>query len=243
MGQRLVVTIKDKGEDKMKIYYHWSAYTGATFEELNNLWFYAIKPLKKAGKSTDEILLGIIHYLEGNVDLAHKAWIEKLYPDGSCQRSCHGGIDGGKDSDEWKYITGLYPNEKFDPDVDRNNGLVSMSPKGMDEAQSWSEGNASIDLYYETYTHDVNWPMHVADKEEYVKERNYDRNGDCEIEPDERKEFEQEYDQMNVYDGDGIELFEGHCDDIKKNWYKWDELCNNSGLFRDTKGTIWEATI
>ena len=76
MGQRLVVTIKNKGEDKMKIYYHWSGYTMSTFEELQKLWD-IIKPLKKAGKSTEEILLGIIHGLEGNVDKNFQTWQQK----------------------------------------------------------------------------------------------------------------------------------------------------------------------
>lgn len=253
MGQRLVVSIKDKGVDKMKIYYHWSAYTASTFEELNKLWNDCIKPLKKAGKSTEEILLGIIKYLEGDVDETFKSWLEKLHPEQAI-RSCHGGIGYFNKDSKWddkvqkpnlelEYIQSLYPGETFSTDVDRNNGLVYMSKDGMEDAQSWSEGNASIDLYYETYTHDVNWPMHVADKEEYVKERNYDRNGDCEIEPDERKEFEQEYDQMNVYNGDGIELFEGKCDDIGKNWETWHRITGNGGLFRDTKGVVWEATM
>lgn len=252
MGQRLVVTIKDKGEDKMKIYYHWSAYTSSTFDELNKLWNNCIKPLKRAGKSTDEILLGIIHYLEGDVDEEMKKWIQGFAP--SMKRSCHGGIGYFNKDSKWddkvqkpnlelEYIQSLYPGETFDTQPDRNNGLVYMSKDGMEDAQSWSEGNASIDLDYEIYTHDVNWPMHVADREEYVKEMNYERNGDSEIEPDERKELEQEYDNMAVYEGDGIKLFEGKCDDIAANWAEWQRLTGNGGTFKDTRGVVWEATM
>ena len=37
MGQRLVVTVKSKGEDLAKIYYHWSAYTYSALLETRNI--------------------------------------------------------------------------------------------------------------------------------------------------------------------------------------------------------------
>lgn len=226
MGQRLVVTISADNEPKMKIYYHWSAYTISAFDELKTLWD-IIKPLKRAGKTTEEILLGIIHGLEGNVDEAHKKWLEANYP--GLVRSCHGGIDGGKDSDEWEYITSLYPNETFSTDVDRNNGLVAMSDKGMDEMQSLSEGNAGIDIDSETFYNDINWPYHG--KEDYVEADNRDR-----------KEREQEYDEMPTCKGDGQDLFEGKCDDIEKNMNAISDLVGNGYQFKDSKGTVWELT-
>ena len=235
MGQRLVVTIKDKGEPKMKVYYHWSGYTLSAFDELKTLWG-IIKPLKERGLSTEEILLGIIHGLEGNVDEIHKKWLEANYPDYA--RSCHGGIDGGKDSDEWKYITSLYPNETFSEDVDRNNGLVAMSDKGMNEMQDWSEGNAEINIDTETFSNDIHWPYHG--KEDYIKRCSYERTGD-EADDEASKEYEQEYDLMPTYNGDGLELFEGKCDNIEACLNTVYDLVGNSGYqFKDKKGTVWE---
>lgn len=237
MGQRLVVTIKDKGEPKMKVYYHWSGYTLNAFDELKTLWG-IIKPLKERGLSTEEILLGIIHGLEGNVDEEHKKWLEEHYPDYA--RSCHGGIDGGKDSDEWKYITSLYPNEIFSEDVDRNNGLVAMSDKGMDEMQNLSEGDAEINIDTETFINYVHWPY--DDKEDYVYNCSYHHTGD---KPNDevRKEYEQEYDSIPTYNGNGVELFEGKCDDIDTCLNTVFNLVGNSGHeFKDERGTVWELT-
>ena len=237
MGQRLVVTIKSQDKPKMKIYYHWSGYTMSTFEELQKLWD-IIAPLKKAGKSTDEILLGIIHGLEGNVNEAMKKWLQEMYPDGKYDRCCHGGIDGGKDSDEWKYITSLYPNEHFLEEVDRNEGLVAMSDKGMDDLQSWSEGDAWIDLDTETYGHNINWPYHG--KEDYISRLAYDRYG-AESDEETVDELAQQFDDMAIYDGDGSELFSGACADLRKNADAlFDVVGNSSYEFRDTNDTVWE---
>lgn len=235
MGQRLVVTIKDKGEPKMKIYYHWSAYTLSAFDELNTLWG-IIKPLKARGLSTEEILLGIIHGLEGNVDEVHKKWLEEHWP--NYTRSCHGGIDGGKDSDEWKYITSLYPNETFSEDVDRNNGLVAMSDKGMHEMQDWSEGNAEINIDTETFANDVHWPY--DGEKDYIDRCAYERTGD-ESDLETRNEYKQNYDSMPTYNGDGLELFEGKCDDIETCLNTVYNLVGNSGYeFKDKDGAVWE---
>lgn len=245
MGQRLVITINDGNKPKMKVYYHWSGYTDSTFEELNNLW-HAIKPLKKAGKSTEEILLGIIRYLEGNVDEEHLKWLQKTYPD--YKRSCHGGIGffNKKDTplsneklpnEELAYIQSLYPGETFDTNPDRNNGLVYMSKDGMDDVQSWAEGNASIDLDTETFSHDINWCYHG--KDEFIADLAYERNG--EIDPDTQAELATEYDSLNVYNGDGSELFGGKCDDIEKKWTEWHRLTGSDNSFRDSTGTVWEG--
>lgn len=249
MGQRLVVTITggENHEPKMKIYYHWSAYTASTFDVLNDLWN-AIKPLKRAGKSTDEILLGIIKHLEGNVDEIHKKMLSQLFPD-LPKRSCHGGvgwfnkedklgIDDNRPNEELAYIQSLYPGETFSTDVDRNEGLVYMSKDGMDDAQSWAEGTASIDLDTETFSNDVNWCYHG--KDEFIADLAYERNGG-EPDPDEQAELAKEYDALSVYDGDGLELFEGECEDIVKDWNEWDRLTRGGYRFRDSKGTVWEG--
>lgn len=252
MGQRLVVTIKDKNEPKMKIYYHWSGYTMSAFNELKTLWG-IIKPLKKAGKLTEEILLGIIHGLEGNVDKDFRAWLETnnaANPYGGKLPSCHGGIgffnkkndpfDEKLPNEELAYIQSLYPGETFSTDADRNNGLVYMSPDGMEDVQKWSEGNAEINIDTETFVNDINWTYNS--KEDYVEGISYDRCND-ETDDEARKEYAQGYDNMPTYNGDGSELFEGKCDDIEACFDTIFDLVGNSGCeFKDSKGTVWELT-
>lgn len=259
MGQRLVVTIQDKGEPKMKIYYHWSGYTDSAFAELEDLWYNAIKPLKKAGKSTEEILLGIIKYLETHIDMEHLMWLNR-FADGKngtkIERSCHGGIGFfNKDADpfddkeypnlELEFIQKLYPNETFSTDVDRNEGLVFMSPDGMEDAQKWSEGDAWIDISDEKFGNDVHWLYHGKDA--FIKTNIDDRYGSLEEQDqdDEYKqelnELAQEFDDLKIYEGDGVDIFCGDCDKLAQKHWQWNEVTDNCNRFRDINDVVWEG--
>ena len=118
MGQRLVVTIKNNGEDLAKIYYHWSAYTVSALWEASKL----VKCIFNHKDETErELQLRLIRFCEEN----------------------GGGISG--DAYEFEYIEKMYPNEIFKKDgYSRNNGLISLSERGMQESQDWSEGDLDI---------------------------------------------------------------------------------------------------
>ena len=212
MGQRLVVTVTAQQKEQMKIYYHWDAYTGSTFGDLQHL-IGVIKPLREAGKGTSEILLAIIHALEKN----------------------GGGINGGQDSDEWKYIKQLYPDEAFSPEVNRNEGLVSMTEQDMMDVQGWSEGDAEINLDDGTFYNGVHFPY---EKEVWMHDRvEYD-------EADDMDEAEELYEKLNVYGGNGSSLFEGDFDEIDGKYFDW--LTATSGgtkHFRDRHNMVWEGVL
>ena len=121
MGQRLVVTIQKNNQDIAKIYYHWSAYSISALEETREI----INVLYDDDNEEKDLRLRLIRFCENS----------------------GGGIDGGENSDEWNYITSLYPNKKFKTEnINRNYGLIALSEKGMDDIQGWSEGNIYIDL-------------------------------------------------------------------------------------------------
>lgn len=227
MGQRLVVTIRKNDKARMKIYYHWSAYTSSTFATLEDLWCNAIKPLKEQGKSTKEILLGVIHYLEGNIDYEYKALLDSSFS--NAKRSCHGGIDGGKGSDEWNYITNKFPNETFLPNPDRNYGLVAISPKGMREMDRWAEGTAEINLDNDTMDNSVF--LGYNSKSEYIEDSSYE-NG--------TEEAEKIYDSLKVYDGDGGTLFHFKADDVGKVYKEWQSMTDSPYAFKDKYGAVYE---
>lgn len=117
MGQRLVIEIEKDNNLIAAIYYHWSAYTSCSMEKLHNI----VKYLKTVNLK-DDFIPGLIHHIEKQ----------------------GGGIDGGEDSDEYKYISEKYPDEKFEAEPSRNEGLVCISEKGIAELQGWSEGTARI---------------------------------------------------------------------------------------------------
>lgn len=119
MGQRLVVTVKKNQEDICKLYYHWSAYTTSALMETRDI----IQWIDEC--EDDDLVLHLIRCAEQN----------------------GGGIQNGVDSNEWNYISRLYPDCAFKCEpINRNNGLIAISEDGMAEMQRWSEGDVEIDI-------------------------------------------------------------------------------------------------
>lgn len=143
MGQRLVVTVKSTGEDLCKMYFHWSAYTISALIEVRDMM--AEFPMETNSK--EDAILYFIRYCE----------------------EYGGGIDGGMDSKEWNYITNKYPNYKFKSEnINRNRGLIAISEDGMDEMQSWSEGDIYINLDEMTVHNELF--LYYDDIDEYNRE-------------------------------------------------------------------------
>lgn len=131
MGQRLVITVHNNGKDLAKIYYHWSAYTLCALMEAKEI----VDCIYNHNDETEkELQLRLIRFLE----------------------SRGGGIDGALA--ERKYIQGMFPNEKFKTEgISRNNGLIALSEEGMDDIQSWSEGDLDIIIDDDVIINSVFW--------------------------------------------------------------------------------------
>lgn len=143
MGQRLVVTITKNKEDLAKIYFHWSAYTYSALLETKKIIDCIYN---HEDETVKEMQLRLIKFLEDN----------------------GGGIKG--DQSEFEYIQRLYPNETFKTEnYSRSNGLIALSKDGMQDLQSWSEGDVTIDLDEDRVENTVYcW---YEDIEEYNEER------------------------------------------------------------------------
>lgn len=132
MGQRLVVTIENNEEELCKIYYHWSAYSRSALMETRDI----VNELFDEYNKIEDIKLRMIRFCERN----------------------GGGIDGGKESDEWKYIQNTYHNETFKEEgISRNCGLIAISEDGMNDLEIWSEGDIIINIDTHRVTNLVNW--------------------------------------------------------------------------------------
>jgi len=142
MGQRLVVTIHNKGRDIAKIYYHWSAYSVSALKEVDEILNCIYDG---EDESESEMLLRLIRFCENN----------------------GGGIDGVPA--EIAYIKKLYPGEEFKEDVHRSYGLIALSEGGMAQMQYWSEGDITIDLDEERIDNTVYWSYDSID--DYNKQR------------------------------------------------------------------------
>lgn len=129
MGQRLIITVRNNGEELAKIYYHWSAYTVSALWEASKL---AACIYNHKDETEKELKLRLIRF---------------CYENG-------GGISG--EDYEFEYIRNMYPDEIFKENgYSRSNGLISLSEKGMQEAQGWSEGDIYFDIDDETIINGV----------------------------------------------------------------------------------------
>lgn len=117
MGQRLVITGIKNHTPIFNIYYHWSAYTESALNEADQLLKYLLRP-----ENYNDLVLSAIKYCELN----------------------GGGIGL---SEELKEAKRLYPDHDFKTDdISRNNGLIAITAKGMDNNTSWAEGTLDIDF-------------------------------------------------------------------------------------------------
>lgn len=145
MGQRLVVTIQNNGRSLAKLYYHWSAYTGDALYVTREI----IRCIYNGEEETErDLLLRLIRFCE------HRG----------------GGIDGGATGEEWQYITAMYPDEVFKSEgINRSNGIIAISGRGMTEMQLYSEGDVFIDLTDDSVDFCVYGGYESLD--EYIEER------------------------------------------------------------------------
>lgn len=118
MGQRLIVNVIKNEKRIAAMYFHWSAYTVSALCEAQKI----IDAIDR--HEQEDLRLCLIRYCEKN---------------GGC-------IDGGKNSREFKAIQEMYPNETFKESGSRNEGLIALTEYGMDEIESWGEGDLAINL-------------------------------------------------------------------------------------------------
>ena len=143
MGQRLIISIEKDGMPISKLYFHWSAYTVSALDETKKV---VDCIYNHEDETVKELQLRLIRFCEQN----------------------GGGIRG--DDYEFEYIRNAFPGEVFKTnDYSRNNGLIAISEKGMEELQFWSEGDVIINLDED----EINFGVYAGyeDFEEYVEER------------------------------------------------------------------------
>ena len=175
MGQRLVITVKHQGQDLAKIYYHWSAYTYSALLETKKVIDCIYN---HEDESEKELQLRLIRFCEAN----------------------GGGIKG--DPSEFEYIQKMYPGEVFkNEDYSRSYGLIALSERGMEDLESWSEGD--VDIYLD---------------EEIVRHYVYCYHDDLEYYNKERSEWDEDFEPLALEDipDIGYDLGEFSIDDIEK---------------------------
>ena len=147
MGQRLVIAIEKNEKDLAKIYYHWSGYSESALYEAKEVLEYLGNDYEN--KTDREIQLSLIRFVESR---------------GGC-------IDGGIESKEGLAIQEIFPNEDFSVTGSRNQGLIAITEDGMNDIQSWSEGDLIIDLTEKEIQNEVlDFFLSVDELNEYMEE-------------------------------------------------------------------------
>lgn len=178
MGQRLVITVEKNDEILAKIYYHWSAYTISALYETKRL----LEGIENCSSMTNrELQLQLIRFCE----------------------ECGGGIEGGTKSEEFNWISRTFPDKEFKREnIDRNEGLIAISSKGMRDIQMWSEGDIIINLDTCKIS---NWVHYLfSNIEEYNSYRKEAYEDDEGLKEEDITEIEYNLDEISIYDLDDV---------------------------------------
>ena len=201
MGQRLVITVYDGKTDERvaNVYQHWSAYTDsaaantlAMLELMNEM----IKQFPEA--NAQRIALEAMLRSNKRINITYDGYKNNLYNGNNIPENLRGTIcknfyyylkhDIGLSEEALKLIEDRTA-EDGSFTYDRNDGLIGIFDKDMDESQMWSEGDVEITIdteHHEAYVSyfGVNF---VLDQFEY--EENYDgEDSEYIIEADESKD-------------------------------------------------------
>jgi len=146
MGQRLNMEIQVNGEAIANVYYHWSAYTGCTANILQ-----AILTSEEMNKDYPNLLAKAVALLtldEEGIPVDERSMAKEL-------------VDSGK--------LPAIDVDVIRPSIDRNCGLLAITPKGIEETRDWAEGTVVIDLAKRTVNFGVVW---YQDELEYDEDWN-----------------------------------------------------------------------
>lgn len=127
MGQRLIInnyTPYSEQEITNNIYYHWSAYTDASIYEVEDL-------RNKIGEYYEEYY----DSSKNKLDFFNLA----------CLNAISGISPNNKES--VKYIEKITKETYNSDHVNRNGGMISFTPKDIDESLYWAEG--IVDIYWQ----------------------------------------------------------------------------------------------
>lgn len=140
MGQRLVISNRINGQEVNNIYYHWSAYTISSIQELIEL----------RDKITE-------YYQSYNNELVHniqvtQAMMNDLSFIDFFNLACLNAVSGIADDDNGSmdYVSKI-TNQPYhnDDKINRNLGLIAFSEHGRETSLYWSEGTLIVDWVFE----------------------------------------------------------------------------------------------
>lgn len=207
MGQRLVINVFENHEADLPIancYFHWDAYTRSTLLD-TFAWFQAYKALENISDPLLRTVRAFEHMKEFMISKEEMENIQKMLSSAEVSdfiKSVYKArLEGGAGSttNSLAQLQNKYPDETFQPAVDRNEGLIGVTKDDIEESMNWAEGSVYIYLDDMTWDFDV---YYLMDEDSYLFE--YDD------EPD--KSFQEELASCKEFDIEQEFTF----DDIQK---------------------------
>ena len=149
MGQRLVITIKNDKQNLAKAYYHWSGYTSSGLQISNMAIQHYTEAIEKTAEfcTLQEISQKITktNHVKSDQSMDLLTACYMLF-------STRAGLSNEYDTETTKNpeiaaFTDAYPSVNYMIGVNRNEGIISITEKGMDHLQKWSEADVVIDIH------------------------------------------------------------------------------------------------
>ena len=138
MGQRLVIQNQINGESVNVIYYHWSAYTESSIEELKEFANRLSVNYKNRSDSFFAILTDAGRELIEKPDNGSLTDNEKIDLFNLMTYFSVSGT-GASDKDSLKYLS-QYTTDINRQNVSRNEGLLAITEDDQEDTLGWSEG-------------------------------------------------------------------------------------------------------
>jgi hypothetical protein len=123
---------------------------------------------------------------------------------------------GGLDQSDRQLAAKLFPDEVFSPEVSRNEGLVSISDKTMEESLRWAQGTVTVDL---TKRKILNGMVNEYTVEEYLDEHVDDGDDDF-TEPNELTQIPI---NLSEFGFDEIEVVKDILNINEDNWLRFQD--------------------
>lgn len=143
MGQRLIIQNQINGESVNVSYYHWSAYTESSIEELKDFANRLAINYKNRSDSFLDMLTDAGRELIEKLDNSSLTDNEKIDLFNLMTYFSVSGT-GASDKDSLKYLS-QFTNDTNRQNVSRNEGLLAITQDDQDETLNWSEGTLIVD--------------------------------------------------------------------------------------------------
>ena len=171
MGHRLVINVFENHEADLPIancYFHWDAYTRSTLRD-TFAWFQAYKALENISDPLLRTVRAFEHMKGFLISKEEMETIQKMLSSAEVSdfikhvyKSIYKSrLEGGAGSttNSLAQLQNKYPDETFQPAVDRNEGLIGVTKDDIEESMNWAEGSVYIYLDDMTWDFDVYYLM------------------------------------------------------------------------------------